>query len=64
MIDGAPTPVYFGGYPIIRPYCDCARIGRGFTLHNGMWVRPCCGRPTQQVHSVNQEGSQQCSTSS
>jgi hypothetical protein len=28
-----------------RPWCDCKKIGHGFTKRSdGVWVRPCCNR--------------------
>lgn len=54
MIDGEAEPVRFAGITITRPWCDCRHQGRGFTLHNGRWVRPCCGRPAKANHDSSQ----------
>lgn len=58
MIDGRPKPVRIAGYLVTRPWCDCTPQGRGFTLSNDQWVKPCCGRPTftaHQIHTVKEQ---------
>ena len=35
-----------------KPYCDCEKpVWKGFTKRgDGVWVRPCCMRPTKSSH--------------
>ena len=48
-LDVEPGPwVFFmlNGRPMKRrPFCDCTKVGFGFTQRDdGVWVRPCCMR--------------------